>query len=396
MKKCFSFIAMLLFVFTASAAISELPWKEGFESYANGEFPADWAKLPAFANTAVNKYAGMANTGENYLRINGLDGAAELVVLPAFEEPLANLTIQLYQTSLYYTSTSYGQLQIGYVTNAADASTFVAVVTLDRQASDYAQVSVDLKDVPASATNIALCVTAASSNGSIYVDDIKVNLTSAIDDPDPLNPEDVITQNVWLMEAAPLYLPETDPDYREGKYAWMVVFATGEENGIGRPSPWFVFYTDKETAISGEYSKALDNMAFGEQITFMDINGTASGLSLALDAELKLTFECYHGGYLAQGYRYGIYSGSYSMTCKNGKTYVAEFTNLFCNSQSYESLIGTVAQDHIAMWDEDPDPLTGVESVQTSEVSSQKVLQNGQIVIYHDGKKYSVIGSVIE
>ncbi|MBO4666419.1 MAG: hypothetical protein J5612_06050, partial [Paludibacteraceae bacterium] len=324
------------------------------------------------------------------------DGAAELVVLPAFEEPLANLTIQLYQTSLYYTSSSYGQLQIGYVTNAADASTFVAVTTLDRQASDYAQASVDLKDVPAAATNIALRMTAASSNGSIYVDDIKVNLTSAIDDPDPLNPDDVIEQNVWLMEAAPLNLPETDPDYREGKYAWVVVFATGEENGIGRPSPWFVFYTDKETAISGEYSKTLDNMAFGEQITFMDINGTASGLSTALDAELKLTFECYHGGYLAQGYRYGIYSGSYSMSCKNGKTYVAQFTDLLCNSQSYESLIGEAAQDHIAMWDEDPDPLSAVESVQMSEISCQKVFRNGQLILIRDGKKYNVVGSVLE
>ena len=84
------------------------------------------------------------------------------------------------------------------------------------------------------------------------------------------------------------------------------------------------------------------------------------------------------------------------MTCKNGKTYVAEFTNLLCNSQSYESLIGQAAQDYISMWDEDPDPLMAVESDQTSEISCQKVLQNGQMVIIRGGKKYSAIGSVIE
>lgn len=395
MKKIFSTLIAVLCVLTTSAAISELPFKEGFENVANGSLPEGWTRLSSNAYPQVAEYTAMAYSGDKYLRFYTGPAAQQVLVLPAFEEALANLTLQFYHSSLYYTSASYGQLEVGYVTNAADASSFVSLVTLDRK-SDYTKEVIDLKDVPAAATNIAFRLVGATSWGSIYLDEVKVQLTSTVtDDPDGPNPEDDVVQEVWLMEAAPLILEESDPDYREGKYVWIIVFGTGTQNGSGRPAPWFAIYSDKETAISGDYSKALGNMAFGEQVTFMDTNGTLNGLATADDAELHLTFEGYHGGYLAQGYRYGIYSGSYSMTC-GSKRYVAQFTNMFCNSQSYESMTGQAVQDHISMWDEEDIP-DGIENVnQKSEITNHKQLIDGQLVIIRDGVKYNAQGTIVE
>ena len=43
-----------------------------------------------------------------------------------------------------------------------------------------------------------------------------------------------------------------------------------------------------------------------------------------------------------------------------------------------------------------PETQTGVESVQKSEIRSQKVLQNGQLIIERDGKRYDVMGGEVK
>ena len=42
------------------------------------------------------------------------------------------------------------------------------------------------------------------------------------------------------------------------------------------------------------------------------------------------------------------------------------------------------------------DPVVGIESVQSSAVSSQKILRNGQLLILRDGKTYNVLGTRVE
>ena len=139
-------------------------------------------------------------------------------------------------------------------------------------------------------------------------------------------------------------------------------------------------------------------MAMGDQITFMDQDGTASGLLTATNAELRLSFEDYDQEAFDQGYRYAYYTGQYSMTCTNNTTYVGKFLNLLCNSQSYNSLVGLSSQDHVGMWDEDSE--TGIEEVlQTMGIDTTQPMYNilGQPVDMHykgiilqDGKKFLV------
>ena len=211
-------------------------------------------------------------------------------------------------------------------------------------------------------------------------------------------PEGATVQNVWYMEAAPIILETTDPDYRPGYYVWTAVFATGVENGTGRPAPWFTFYSNREAGISGVYSTSLGNMAMGDQITFMDHSGYASGLVTATNAELRLTFEGYNDDAAQQGYRYAYFSGQYTFTGTDGKTYVGKFLNLFCDSQSYASLTGQSSKDHVGLWDEDPDynPLQDIESVSAKTGESAKVLKDGQLLIIRDGKTYNAFGVRVE
>jgi hypothetical protein len=51
------------------------------------------------------------------------------------------------------------------------------------------------------------------------------------------------------------------------------------------------------------------------------------------------------------------------------------------------------------MWDEDPDyivPFQGIEDVQSDKESCTKILLNGQLIIEKNGKKYNVLGGLIQ
>ena len=209
-------------------------------------------------------------------------------------------------------------------------------------------------------------------------------------------PEDAIEQNVWVMDASPYELDPSDPDYREGKYVWIIVFGTGEENGSGRPAPWFTVYCDREAALSGVYTTARGNLAMGEQVTFMDTNGTLSGLKTATNAELRLTFDGFDEEYMEQGFYFAHYTGQYIMTCDDGKTYTASFFELLCNSQTYESMTGQSSYEYVGMYGEAFG--SGVEEVLTEQgfdlnqpmynIMGQQVDATYKGIVIQNGKKF--------
>ena len=44
----------------------------------------------------------------------------------------------------------------------------------------------------------------------------------------------------------------------------------------------------------------------------------------------------------------------------------------------------------------EPSPATGVEDIQPSEVSYQKVLRNGQVLILRNGETYTITGARVQ
>ena len=200
-------------------------------------------------------------------------------------------------------------------------------------------------------------------------------------------PEDAIVMDVWGMEAA--YLDEYVAQFPAGKYGWYITFATNEAGGTGYPMPTFLIYTDKERAISGVYNVARGGI--DAESCYINVNGKQEDAITATDAELRLQFDGYDEEKAESGYAYGYYTGSFRLVGSDGKTYVGKFMEMFCNSFNF-STYGTI-RDHVGMYDEDPNALWGIESIQPSEVSTQKILHNGQLYIVRpNGTIYNATG----
>ena len=202
-------------------------------------------------------------------------------------------------------------------------------------------------------------------------------------------PEDAVVMNVWGMDAG--YLDQYEDQFPEGKYGWMVMFATGEEGGTGMPMPYFLIYTDKENAISGVYNVARGNIDL--ESCYLNTNGTQAGCIMATDAEVRLQFVAYDDEKAESGYRYGYYTGQFRLVTEDGKTYVGKFMELFCNSYSY-STAGTGLYDHRGMWDEDPDYVVpfGIEDIVVPAEGTHKILHDGQLFIIRENAIYNVTG----
>ena len=202
-------------------------------------------------------------------------------------------------------------------------------------------------------------------------------------------PEDAVVMDIWGMEAA--YMDGYEDQFPEGLYGWYITFATNEAGGTGYPMPTFLIYTAKERAISGVYNVARGNIDL--ESCYINVTGRQADAVLATDAELRLQFDGYDEEKAEQGpYRYGYYTGSFRIVGADGKTYVGKIFEQFCNSFNFSTY--SSIRDHVGMWDEDPDyiPEQGIESIQHSDVRTQKVIENGVLYLIHNGAKYNIQG----
>ena len=84
----------------------------------------------------------------------------------------------------------------------------------------------------------------------------------------------------------------------------------------------------------------------------------------------------------------GLYSINQITALANGpKSMYIDWIRIYQRGDTNESFVCPSASDPI-----EPEPVTGIESIQPSEVRTQKVLRDGQIVIIRDNKQYSVMG----
>ena len=204
-------------------------------------------------------------------------------------------------------------------------------------------------------------------------------------------PEDAVVFDIWAFEAA--YLDKDCPYYIEGKHGWFLQFATGEE-GNQLPAVYFLVYTNKEDAISGVYNVSRANIDL--ESCYVDITGKQADATTALDAEVRLQFDGYDEEKAESGYRYGYYTGEFRLVGNDGKTYIAKFMELFCNSYNFSSM-STGLLDHKGMWDEDPDynPFEeGIENIVSPDNSNAaKVLHEGALyIVMPEGAIFNATG----
>ena len=173
--------------FTSTTPISitaSTPWTETFESYGYAErLPGTWATPTRFGvNPQVVQWNPHA--GNRALEMREANGNSCMAVLPLFDKPLNTLTLSFYRKR--GNSSSGYTVEVGYVTNPSDASTFVVLETVSTPSgTSHSQYTSNFSASAPSNSNYRLAIRfAQSGEDSWYFDDFNVSYT-----PPPVTPE---------------------------------------------------------------------------------------------------------------------------------------------------------------------------------------------------------------
>lgn len=164
---------------TLCEAIADLPWTEDFESMDMGsstsKAPLCWSLLNAndgaYPYIFVNNSSSYVHGGTQSLYFQSSDSRAGYAILPSFaDSALIDAEIIFYYR--HENAASSGIPAVGYITNIADASTFVAIQELERNTS-WTKAQVELGTIPSGA-RLAIRYAKQSSNYYMGIDDIEV------------------------------------------------------------------------------------------------------------------------------------------------------------------------------------------------------------------------------
>ena len=195
---------------TACGAIahSQLPWNEDFEGYTGGTYASASCVFNDPCWTILNRYSAnypyiysssyYAHSGNQSFNFYGNPNPATIAALPQFADSLSNLAFSFWMRT---SSTSYG-VEVGYMTNPDDASTFVSIQTCNVSSSNtYTMHEVTFPDTATG--NIALRYVGNYSS-SIYLDDFSVFVA-----PICARPAAVVVDNITPTSAQ---ISINDPD----------------------------------------------------------------------------------------------------------------------------------------------------------------------------------------
>lgn len=153
------------------------------ETAGSGKVPGCWQKNTNNSSyPQIYNYYAHGESGKCLYFYGGVTGSSEqIAILPPFSEKTSKLSIALYYNNASdwddYSGANYGQLSIGYMTNPADATTFVAKETLAK-VNTYTAAEVALVGAPDNAY-IAIRYAGGSSTGAAFVDDIVISEVSS-------------------------------------------------------------------------------------------------------------------------------------------------------------------------------------------------------------------------
>lgn len=172
-------------------AIAELPWFEGFEDMAVGNYqsaaPACWAQLNVnngLPYAYVNSSSTYVKTGSKSMYVVASSLTDGYLILPAFEAALNGLQISFSHKE--ESATKSAVLTLGYITDIADAGTFVAVKEFGRATSWQEEKEISLASIPnevATTARLAFKLGKATDQYYTGIDDITVSALPACRKP---------------------------------------------------------------------------------------------------------------------------------------------------------------------------------------------------------------------
>lgn len=178
--------------FATECVALTIPFSTDFEGLPNGStngLPACWNKIQPASSyySYIYNSSTYATSGTQCLYMYGGGSSSNLyAILPAFADEVDLSAARIafnYRSSVNsygYSSTYYGNLVVGVMSDPTDAATFVALDTLDQKGS-YVAYELYLTNAPAGYHYVALCYkpTGSASSyanyGAAYIDDVRVS-----------------------------------------------------------------------------------------------------------------------------------------------------------------------------------------------------------------------------
>ncbi|MCR5013197.1 MAG: fibronectin type III domain-containing protein, partial [Bacteroidales bacterium] len=201
--------------FATTCGSSTIPYTCGFETAASFDC---WT---VFAGASLYSYH--THTGSYCLKFAGT--TSNMVALPPMGAPTNTLRLEFWTHPESATNTNCGSFAVGYLTNLADAESFVALETYastDWTSASYVKKVVDFNGaaVPENAV-IALRQFNCYTNWYWFVDDVTVKTIPSCLEPSNLSASDVTTNSVQLSWTSNddesswtlYYKKEADTDY---------------------------------------------------------------------------------------------------------------------------------------------------------------------------------------
>ncbi len=175
--------------FSTPCTVSSLPWSDGFESATANETPSCWAQVLSNTNGWFRAISGASykHSGSKAARLYGGKTGNSVVtaVLPEFEDDIKTLALSFwYKTGVSDADYTYGQPQLGYITDPDDANSFKAVGEALAQTSTYTYV--ENFTVPAGipdGARFAIQYNGGLDNEYVCIDDITVREKPACNKP---------------------------------------------------------------------------------------------------------------------------------------------------------------------------------------------------------------------
>ena len=348
---------------------------------------------------AATYYSAYVANGQ--LRADAPKTNATVIVLPELEASFVGASVA------FNYSTSNGTLEVGYVTDAEDKNSFVAV----SEALTAASTTQVLVPFTAGSGNIAFRFIGNTGDGDLYVDDIRIAHIEVFNDTEDNESRlaelatagetiDVIFNRTMLfngdyntlclpfsLSAAQLAeSPIANFKIKAFDYASVenqeLLIAITNASAIEAGVPYFVANQDNEPNQTVQLYKDVVITAYAPQSVDkgdVSFQGVINPVDLAAQNEN----DAHNQLFLAEGNT--IYWPAQAKTVKGFRAYF----NVTVNSGALKIKAGMPAR--IVERAEVP---TGIEDVR-GDVQSLKLIENGRVVILRNGVKYTIQGQVI-
>ena len=183
---------------TPCEPVNGIGWSEDFEeaTAGSGKMPDCWQKNTnntSYPNVNSSSYYQKEGSSKCLYFYGGTSTSVQIAILPPFNEATNTLYVTLDYSQAYeyysytydYSTSDYGQLAIGYMTNPADASSFTAAETLPR-VNTYTSASVALTGAPAG-SYVAIRYAGGDVSGNVFVDNISISAIPSCVAPSGVN-----------------------------------------------------------------------------------------------------------------------------------------------------------------------------------------------------------------